>query len=730
VAGSLSFAFKLHVLIIAYQTSAKMDDVMKDKRFKHIARDPRFRRMKRTDRKVKIDKRFQGMFDNKEFKLKYSVDKRGRPIQSTTSENLEKYYDIASSDESVDDEEDSESKVKKKEVAKPKNKNVEDEDENEDDDEDEEEGVSDDDEPIKAKLDDEEEEDDDEEENSESDEEDLARGQGNVETSSSEDDGDDEDDEGIDHKWGELANDATKVSDATSRLALCNMDWDRIKANDILVLMNSFKPQNGTIKSVTVYPSDYGLERMKEEDQKGPIELVEKKQEEEDSVGQREKLRQYQLTRLKYYYAVIVCDTADTANSIYTGCDGLEYETSSTKIDLRFIPEDMTFDQKPKSEATSMPEASVYKPSLFKTTALNQSKVQLTWDETDKDRIAMTMRKFKEEELDEMNVKDYLASSSGSDGEGVDPYAGFEDPDFGEVEDKNSKADKLKELVKDEEEMKKEPAELQITWEAGMTSSDAVAKKKKKDGEMTPWENYLEKKKEKKKQKREEKKKPKEGDVPPEEDGDYSDDDIPEGIDMNDSYFQEELSAQNGDATKEKKKGKSKKKKKKTDAQKTNEEKEQEAQLAMLMMDEEDGKEHFNLAAIQSKEAAAGKVKKGKKKRKKLQQQEEAAAKDTQDSFKFNVEDNRFTDIYQNPLFNIDPSAPEYKKTQAMDTLVQEKFKRRKKNKNKDSGTPSKKPKLDTSNSGIHDPSLASLVKSVKAKTKTLQEKKKKKKLK
>jgi len=46
------------------------------------------------------------MFNDKEFKLKYSVDKRGRPIQSTTSENLEKYYDIASSDESeVDDEE-------------------------------------------------------------------------------------------------------------------------------------------------------------------------------------------------------------------------------------------------------------------------------------------------------------------------------------------------------------------------------------------------------------------------------------------------------------------------------------------------------------------------------------------------------------------------------------------------------------------------------------------------
>lgn len=58
-----------------------------------------------------------------------------------------------------------------------------------------------------------------------------------------------------------------------------------------------------------------------------------------------ESLRIYQLNRLKYYYAIAVCDSAETANALYKACDGLEYECSSNKLDLRFVPEDMTFDQ-------------------------------------------------------------------------------------------------------------------------------------------------------------------------------------------------------------------------------------------------------------------------------------------------------------------------------------------------------------------------------------------------
>lgn len=67
---------------------------LKDSRFAHVGKDPRFRRVPKSQRKVKVDERFGGMFKDDRFKLKYSVDKRGRPVRLSSNDQLKRYYDI------------------------------------------------------------------------------------------------------------------------------------------------------------------------------------------------------------------------------------------------------------------------------------------------------------------------------------------------------------------------------------------------------------------------------------------------------------------------------------------------------------------------------------------------------------------------------------------------------------------------------------------------------------
>ena len=55
-----------------------------------------------------------------------------------------------------------------------------------------------------------------------------------------------------DQMWDERDADTATTDEATRRLAICNMDWDHIKAIDLFTLFTSFKPSAGSILSVSV----------------------------------------------------------------------------------------------------------------------------------------------------------------------------------------------------------------------------------------------------------------------------------------------------------------------------------------------------------------------------------------------------------------------------------------------------------------------------------------------
>lgn len=256
--------------------------IWQDERFQHLVNDPRFRGIPITQRKVKIDKRFQGMFTDDKFKVKYTVDKYGRRINKSNSDDLRKYYELNSSDTETDEDENNQQKThvedddqeaeEELERRKEEKAIIREDDSGESTPSEEEEGANDelvsDGEEVPKTL----------RERLLNPNVDYARGEGRLVTdSSSDDESSDEDDDleaNIDHVWGELDQEAETTEESTNRLAVCNMDWDRIRAVDLMVLFSSFLPPGGSVLSVKIYPSEYGKERMREEDIHGPTELV------------------------------------------------------------------------------------------------------------------------------------------------------------------------------------------------------------------------------------------------------------------------------------------------------------------------------------------------------------------------------------------------------------------------------------------------------------------------
>ncbi|CAL5072368.1 unnamed protein product [Urochloa decumbens] len=619
----------------------KMRRAMEDERFAAARSDPRFRPMRRKEAKVALDSRFSSMMTDPRFVSSAApVDKRGRRRKKRENPLLN-YY--------LNQEEEEEGKEKAK---KEKAKLVEDDEEEEEDKEQDEEG-----------------------------------------SSSSDDDEDedvDDDDEysvgsDIAHYLMGRHDDTPMVDKETHRLAVVNMDWDHIKAVDLYMVMTSCLPKGGRVLSVSVYPSEFGLKCMEIESTQGPAALVnanvdgkvsddddddddknddkdntdddsdeditdddeditddDNDEEEVDSDKENNKLRAYELNRLKYYYAVVVCDSSATANHLYMTLDGTEFLKTANAFDLQFIPDSREFKHPARDVATEAPPS--YKEPDFETRALQHSRVKLTWDEDEPERKKVLRRKFTDDQLDELDM--YLAS----DDSASDDDDGDNSDDDGGSKRKLTKEERLALLLdggdKSDEEQT-DDQDMEITFNTELEDLSKRVLERKSNEEKTVWEKHQEKMKEKRKAR-------KRG-LQDEDDNDhYSSEDEP---DEDDDFFAAEQSDEEPKPSKSKKhKAKAKDKGKRKGKEDSTEE----------HLEPEATKEELELLVAGDQDTASGakgynlKRKKGKKGKKGKEESVEDKLPDIDLS-----KDDRFSAMFTSHLFALDPTDPQYKRSAA-----------------------------------------------------------------
>ena len=525
----------------------------------------------------------------------------------------------------------------------------------------------------------------------------LARGEEAGLDSSSEDSADDLDSE--EETQYEDDGQAKEVEDipmgeATSRFAVMNCDWSRIKPSDLLVLFQSFCSEGGTITNVTIYPSEYGLKKMAEEEKFGPQGLwtatgeaetkgeveeeeegiveqdpspttttpaisansdsssshssSEEEEEEEDPLGVQEsheqgenfdpmKLRQYEMQKLKYYYAIVTCDSIKTASLVVDHCDATEYETSSNTLDLRFVPEDMVFHEHHELSSTCSSIPSDYQPSDFVTTVLQQTEIKLTWEDGDEEREEKLTRFRDWNHMGDEAFSAYLGGHSSDSEEEEENEENEEKEGKSTQKDDEMKALQYKRLLygsdsnDDESNDDESKVHMEMKYQPE-AKADLLSKIRAHQTEApTPWETYQSSKAEAKQLKRAEKRLKK------------------KELDKADQAILRSRRT------------------KVVDVENHNDENEEETQ------EEKTHHRDFNMKEIQRRDRYAEKKLKGKRKKKELARQTEGL----QEGFEMNTHDPRFGALYEpQSEFSLDITDPKFKRTSGMDAILTERRQR------------------------------------------------------
>ncbi|CAE6524310.1 unnamed protein product [Rhizoctonia solani] len=682
---------------------------MSDPRFARLKSDPRFRKPKRAKNKVVVDSRFKSLLgedddDNgKKASQKARIDKYGRKIsKSKDKDNLRRFYRL---------DEDGESSVK----------------------------------PTPPTID-------------------YARGEVLMESSSEEASGESDDSDAEEvaigrqvsqpstskgKKVGELLDvdldestfaelDAQakaytsngpeddgsgEAAKPTTRLAAVNLDWDHVTAAHLFRVAASVLPTGGKAKvlRVTVYTSDFGRERMEKEEREGPPKELFKKGrgaradevDSDEEVNEEtiftaqdgddyddDALRQYQLDRLRYYYAIITCDSPPTASYIYNELHGTELERSANVFDLSYVPEDMEFTQESRDECTSEAQAPT-KGMDFVTDALRHSKVKLTWDDDDPERNKITRRRMTRKEVEEEDFRALLASSSE---EGDDD----ETPSESKRQDRErlrglllgGDNDDLPEGWGDNRDAKGKSGDLEITFMPALSSKTPV-----NEEEETTLDRY----KRKQKEKREQKKAKCDADPSPAKDDEGS----------GDEFFGDDGDAEPAPPTKSEKVRSAKS----TESTKPPRNVSNDAELELLLAPDPNAAtgaepKHFDMRAVIKAEKTSRSGKKSRRRDKKGASVTNEA-EDGQD-FHIDVRDERFVALHEDYEFAIDPSNPHFQNTKAMKALLDERAKRQRERQTKDEAQAREKIKA-VRESTSDDRSLKSIVESVKRKSSVAQ---------
>ena len=310
----------------------------------------------------------------------------------------------------------------------------------------------------------------------------------------------------------------------TSRIAIQNIDWTNIHALDLYVLLNSFCKGSQKVLKVEIYPSEYGMKEMAKENEQGPdkeifnteaiVKTGEEKEEEEEEEDDDEinssnegfdpvELRKYELKKLKYYYAIAYCDSVETANMLYNECDGLEIERTQSFMDMRFVPDELKeFPYKPKEVCDHMPANKEYVQEFKPNSALQDTKVKLTWDQNDPKREDLLYRAFHKEGFNEDDINELLVSSdSEEDSEVINELIGNENDN---EDNKNIELNLLKKKRKVPKFKDGETIEIKFNKGFEGINPKVLNENENKKENKSKWEEFKEKKKNKRKEKKRE----------------------------------------------------------------------------------------------------------------------------------------------------------------------------------------------------------------------------------